>query len=246
MTGVRQSAPLSEPVLAVASDAVVVFGVLSGELVWGNRSFAMADGQPGDPFSHLVRFADLCAAAHWDNRRPLDRILSRLTSRRGNWAAERWNGWCAACSKRPQCHRTLLCPEATESVLVNADSPELAELHRLRALGCKIALDDFGTGYSPLTYLKRLPATTLKLDRSFVKGLDKPKPDSVDLAIARSALRLGVEIGLTVIAEGVESQRQFEVLVGLGYELFQGYWPYFPMPSGELAALLDRTAGSGG
>jgi diguanylate cyclase (GGDEF)-like protein/PAS domain S-box-containing protein len=134
----------------------------------------------------------------------------------------------------------LLCLEVTESVLVDADSPELAELVRLRELGLRIALDDFGTGYSPLTYLKRLPATTVKLDKSFVAGLGLPVPDPVDVAIARSVLQLGNDIGMQVIAEGVETERQMQLLCELGYDFFQGFWAYSPMPADQLGALLAQ------
>lgn len=133
---------------------------------------------------------------------------------------------------------SLLCLEVTESVLVDADSPELAELLRMRELGLEIALDDFGTGYSPLTYLKRLPATTLKLDKSFVAGLGLPVPDPIDVAIARSVLELAHEIGLRVVAEGVESEDQLTLLTELGYQYFQGFWAYPPMTAAELGALL--------
>ena len=134
----------------------------------------------------------------------------------------------------------LLCLEVTESVLVDADSPELAELVRLRELGLQIALDDFGTGYSPLTYLKRLPATMLKLDKSFVAGLGLPVPDRIDVAIARSVLQLAEQIGLQVVAEGVETESQMRLLCDLGYEYFQGFWAYPPMPADQLGALLAR------
>src|SRR6185312_8737719 len=110
----------------------------------------------------------------------------------------------------------MLCLEVTESVLVDGDSPELAELCRLRELGIRIALDDFGTGYSPLTYLKRLPATAIKLDRSFVAGLGLPEPDRADLAIARSVLQLGTDLGMQVVAEGVENAHQLHALTELG------------------------------
>jgi diguanylate cyclase (GGDEF)-like protein len=132
----------------------------------------------------------------------------------------------------------MLCLEVTESVLVDGDSPELAELCRLREAGIRIALDDFGTGYSPLTYLKRLPATAIKLDRSFVAGLGRPEPERADLAIARSVLQLGTDLGMQVIAEGVETAQQMQLLTELGYEFFQGFWAYSPMPAGQLGALL--------
>jgi diguanylate cyclase (GGDEF)-like protein/PAS domain S-box-containing protein len=131
-----------------------------------------------------------------------------------------------------------LCLEVTESALVDADSPELAELWRLRQLGLDIALDDFGTGYAPLTYLKRLPATIIKLDRSFVSGIGNPVPDPVDVAVARAVRQLSQELGLRVIAEGVESESQLNALADMGYLLFQGFWAHSPMPSAALKALL--------
>jgi len=133
-----------------------------------------------------------------------------------------------------------LCLEVTESVLVDGDSPELAELIRLRELGVRIALDDFGTGYSPLTYLKRLPATVLKLDKSFVGGLKSTPPNPADLAIARAVLQLATDLGMQTVAEGVENSTQFDALVELGYEYFQGFWAYSPMPANQLGAVLAR------
>jgi len=131
-----------------------------------------------------------------------------------------------------------LCLEVTEAVLVDGDSPELAELRRLREHGVKIALDDFGTGYSPLTYLKRMPASSLKLDKSFVAGVESGEP--ADLAVAKSVLQLATDLGLRVVAEGVETPDQFETLAALGYEFFQGFWAYPPMPAAQLGALLAR------
>ncbi len=133
-----------------------------------------------------------------------------------------------------------ICLEVTESVLVDGDSPELAELIRLRELGVRIALDDFGTGYSPLTYLKRLPASVLKLDRSFVAGLHATPPDPADLAIAKSVLQLATDLGMQTVAEGVENSAQFDALIELGYEFFQGFWAYSPMPANQLGAVLAR------
>ncbi len=131
-----------------------------------------------------------------------------------------------------------LCIEVTESVLVDAGSPELAELWRLRDMGVEIALDDFGTGYAPLTYLKRIPATVLKLDKSFVTGLGLPVPHATDLAVSRMVAQLGTELGLKVVAEGVESVGQMQTLTSIGYSYFQGFWAHAPMPAEELVALL--------
>lgn len=131
-----------------------------------------------------------------------------------------------------------VCLEVTESVLVDAGSPELAELWRLRDLGLEIALDDFGTGFAPLTYLKRLPATILKLDKSFVSGLGHQVPNAVDLAVSRAVAQLAEELGMRLIAEGVESERQMITLMSIGYHYFQGFWAHPPMAAGEVTALL--------
>jgi diguanylate cyclase (GGDEF)-like protein/PAS domain S-box-containing protein len=131
-----------------------------------------------------------------------------------------------------------ICMEVTESVLVDADSPELAELWQLREMGLEIALDDFGTGYAPLTYLKRLPATILKLDKSFVAGLDVTSPNPIDSAVARAVAQIADDIGMRVIAEGVESERQVHALSEMGYRLFQGFWAHPPLSAEDLDALL--------
>jgi EAL domain-containing protein (putative c-di-GMP-specific phosphodiesterase class I) len=123
-------------------------------------------------------------------------------------------------------------------VLVDAGSPELAELWRLREIGLEIALDDFGTGYAPLTYLKRLPATMLKLDKSFVAGLELPVPNAVDLAVSRAVAQLAADLGLRVVAEGVESEGQMNALYAIGYRYFQGFWAHVPMRAAELGAIL--------
>jgi EAL domain-containing protein (putative c-di-GMP-specific phosphodiesterase class I) len=131
-----------------------------------------------------------------------------------------------------------VCIEVTESVLVDAGSPELAELWKLRELGLEIALDDFGTGYAPLTYLKRLPATILKLDKSFVTSLGSAAPDPVDLAVSRAVAGLAGELGMQGIAEGVESHRQMQTLASMGYQAFQGFWAHAPMGAAEVIELL--------
>jgi len=71
-----------------------------------------------------------------------------------------------------------------------------------------------------------------------VAGLGRPEPDRADLAIARSVLQLGTDLGMQVIAEGVETEQQMQLLTELGYEFFQGFWAYSPMPVGQLGALL--------
>jgi EAL domain-containing protein (putative c-di-GMP-specific phosphodiesterase class I) len=93
-------------------------------------------------------------------------------------------------------------------------------LHQLTALGVGIAIDDFGTGWASLTYLRRFPVHALKIDCSFVSGVDH---DAGNLAIVRSILMLGAELGLAVVAEGIETEAEAETLRALGCTLGQGF-----------------------
>jgi diguanylate cyclase (GGDEF)-like protein/PAS domain S-box-containing protein len=115
--------------------------------------------------------------------------------------------------------------EITESVFLEAAPPVLATLRGLRELGVRLAIDDFGTGYSSLTYLKRIRVDALKVDRSFVQGLGQ---DSEDSAIVAAMVSLAHALGLSAIAEGVETAEQLEHLRRLECDLAQGY--YFGEP----------------
>lgn len=110
--------------------------------------------------------------------------------------------------------------EITESQVM-ADPEGVQEtLAELRAMGVRVAIDDFGTGYSSLSYLKKLSASTLKVDRSFVRGLPDDKDD---VAILKAVLALGHSVGMEVVAEGVETQEQLALLTGMGCDRVQGY-----------------------
>jgi hypothetical protein len=136
-----------------------------------------------------------------------------------------------------------LCFEITESILMDDVDLAIAVLSDLRALGVRLAIDDFGTGYSSLGYLRRFPVDIVKLDRAFVAGLGS---DTADDAIAAAVINLGHALGLSVIAEGVETEEQLTVLRALRCDRAQGYlWsaPQAPealaqwmaaRPSGEL------------
>lgn len=128
--------------------------------------------------------------------------------------------------------------ELTESALVhNMDDIE-AKMSALQKHGITFSLDDFGTGYSSLAYLKRLPLNQLKIDQAFVRDLlTHPK----DLAIASTVINLGQSLNLTVIAEGVETEQQRDMLTSIGCRHFQGYLYGKPAPFDQLLAFAERT-----
>ena len=125
--------------------------------------------------------------------------------------------------------------EITERVLLSADDDVLAELRGVTAAGCGLAIDDFGTGYSSLTYLTRFPVTTLKIDREFVAGLGVGGEDTVVVA---AVVGLAKSLGLTAVAEGVETVEQLAALGALGCHRAQGFHLGRPMTSDALLALL--------
>ena len=104
-------------------------------------------------------------------------------------------------------------------------------------MGVTVAIDDFGTGYSSLAYLDKLPADRLKIDRSFIRALER---DDNGTRIARTIIILGRELGLQVIAEGVESQKLEELVMALGCNETQGYYYGHPMQESEFIAWHAR------
>jgi EAL domain-containing protein (putative c-di-GMP-specific phosphodiesterase class I) len=124
--------------------------------------------------------------------------------------------------------------ELTEHALVQRSETTLARLHELRALGVHLALDDFGTGYSSLAYLRDLPFDRVKVDRSFIDGLEH---ESRQAALVRAIVRLAHALGLTTVAEGVESLAQAKQLELLGCDLAQGYYFSKPLEAAMLARI---------
>lgn len=107
----------------------------------------------------------------------------------------------------------------------------IQKMHALREIGVGFSIDDFGTGYSSLSYLRRLPLDQLKIDKSFVHDL---KLDPDDQSIARTVVTLGHSLGLNVIAEGVETEQQRDILLEMGCDAFQGYFYGRPMDIDQL------------
>ncbi|ATG74838.1 diguanylate cyclase [Zobellella denitrificans] len=132
-------------------------------------------------------------------------------------------------------HRLEL--ELTEGILMEKNMRAVEQLQALKALGVRLAVDDFGTGYSSLAYLRRFPLDILKVDKSFVGNC---RPDASDAILVRAISSLGRELGLTVVAEGVETQAQWDFLRQAGCDEFQGYLFARPLPAEQTHAWLAR------
>ena len=127
--------------------------------------------------------------------------------------------------------------EVTESSLMADAARAMDVLKRLREMGVAVSIDDFGTGYSSLAYLKRLPVLELKLDKSFVAHMAS---DANDAAIVRSTVGLAHDLGLTVVAEGVEDLETWDLLTALGCDVAQGYFISRPLPPRTLSEWLAK------
>jgi diguanylate cyclase (GGDEF)-like protein len=137
----------------------------------------------------------------------------------------------------------LLELEITESVLLQDVEKTLVELKALKKSGVSLSIDDFGTGYSSLSYLKRFPIDTIKIDRSFVKDLHN---DADDAAICAAILAMSTQLGLRVVAEGVETREQLEFLRRHGCHHIQGYLFGRPKSSAEFFEFLSGLSGKSG
>lgn len=129
-------------------------------------------------------------------------------------------------------HLTL---ELTESMIMDNAKGNTDILHQMKEMGLKLSIDDFGTGYSSLSYLKRFPLDELKIDRSFISDLDT---DADDAAIVTAIIAMGHGLGLSVVAEGVEAERQLAFLKQRGCEGYQGYLFSRPLAADDLYSLI--------
>jgi EAL domain-containing protein (putative c-di-GMP-specific phosphodiesterase class I) len=134
----------------------------------------------------------------------------------------------------PQC----LMLEITESSIMANLLGAMDTMNTLHGMGLHMSVDDFGTGYSSLSYLKRLPVSELKIDRSFVTNM---KSGSDDAIIVRSTIDLAHNMGLTVVAEGVENKASYDMLSAMGCDYLQGYYICRPMRAAELLLWLKKS-----
>ncbi|MGZ6996277.1 MAG: EAL domain-containing protein, partial [Acidimicrobiia bacterium] len=142
----------------------------------------------------------------------------------------------AAALERTGAPPEQVCLEITESVLMAETTIEAIDA--LRALGVRLSIDDFGTGYSSLGYLRRFPVDSVKVDRSFVDGLGTESEDS---AIVAAVVGLGHALGLSVVAEGVETELQLAELGALGCDRAQGFFFSPPQPSDVFASVIANS-----
>nr|WP_230404510.1 GGDEF domain-containing phosphodiesterase [Undibacterium sp. LX40W] len=128
--------------------------------------------------------------------------------------------------------------EITESAIMTDPKSALEVLNQLRIKGLRMSIDDFGTGYSSLAYLKKLPVNELKIDKSFITDMENNPDDAV---IVRSTIDLGHNMGLTVIAEGVENQATWDALAHMGCDAIQGYFVSRPLAAETLENWLQTS-----
>ena len=129
--------------------------------------------------------------------------------------------------------------EITESILMTETERSLQILSSLNKLGLKLSLDDFGTGYSSLAYLRQFPIDVIKIDQTFVQGLDRGNSDA---AICEAIIAIAHQLGLKVVAEGVETQAQFNYMRERECHSIQGFFFGAPMPLRQLLCHVDRAS----
>ena len=129
--------------------------------------------------------------------------------------------------------------EITERGFVGSDSIVGKNLEALRALGVDVVIDDFGTGHASLGYLRRLPVAGVKIDRTFMKHLDR---DNVNRAIVTACVGVATAVGIAVVAEGIETEGELAAAIALGCDHGQGFHIARPCP---IATLVERLSSSG-
>ncbi len=176
------------------------------------------------------------AAAHWATGTGMDEApfvavnVSPRQLRSGDLPEE-----VASCLRDTGLPAHRLHLELTETAVISDEAHAGALLAKLHRTGVKVWLDDFGTGFSGLSHLRRVPVDGVKIDRSFIADMQR---DPDDLALTTAIIAMAHSLGITVVAEGVEKEAQFDILRARGCDLAQGYWLGYPMSAAEFALLL--------
>ena len=206
------------------------FGALDPEMVVG---LAEVSGLADDLARHVTREA-LRASRRWRADGVELCVAVNLSAR--NLYDERLTDWIGALLREMDVPAPSLKCELTESELMDDPALSLEVLGRLRDIGVRSAIDDFGTGYSSLSYLRRLPVDEIKIDRSFVLQMADDRNDHM---IVRTVIDLAHNLGLRVLAEGVEDQRTLDLLRSLGCDEAQGHLIGRPMTAERLLATVQ-------
>jgi EAL domain-containing protein (putative c-di-GMP-specific phosphodiesterase class I) len=178
---------------------------------------------------------------HWQNRHQADDLTISVNVSAHQLMAPGYAARVAAVLSDTDIDPKLVTLEMTESVFVQDSERALVVLDELKHLGVRLALDDFGTGYSSLNYLKRFPIEIVKIDQGFVADMQQ---DHASHAIVFAVVELAHRLGMTVVAEGVETAEQHKKLASLGCDSCQGYYFARPMPAEDLDTLMQhRVAG---
>jgi diguanylate cyclase (GGDEF)-like protein len=229
-----------QPQIDLATNRIIGFEAL---LRWGHPTRGMVP--PGDfiqlaeeigvivPIGDWVLRTACRDAASWPVPLQLSVNLSPVQFRSGNLSKT-----VVAVLAQSGLPASRLELEITESALMDDKAKVAAELQGLRGLGIGIAMDDFGTGYSSLSYLEHLPFTKIKIDRSFVQGIDARADRQ---AIVRAVTSLGVALGMKTIAEGVETDAELAIVRAAGCDEVQGYLTGRPLSPADAAKLLEQT-----
>jgi len=180
--------------------------------------------------------AACAAAAHWSAHTDTEEApfvavnVSPRQLRSGDLPEE-----VASCLRDTGLPASRLHLELTETAVIGDEAHASALLAKLHRTGVKVWLDDFGTGFSGLSHLRRVPVDGVKIDRSFIADMQR---DPDDLALTTAIIAMAHSLGITVVAEGVEKEAQFDILRDRGCDLAQGYWLGHPMSAAEFAHLL--------
>ena len=180
------------------------------------------------PLSNWVLKRAIGQAAKWYGRGKLIPVSVNLSAR--NLQESGLADEIAKLLKAVSLPASAITMEITESMIMQNPELALKVMEKFAALGLRISIDDFGTGYSSLAYLKRLPAEEIKIDRTFISNIPE---DREDLVIVRSTIEMAHNLGLSVVAEGVENIAIWKALRGMGCDLVQGFHFAAPLPARE-------------